>query len=307
MNYLFILQIENFSQSIPNWFDWFSLMSSLLVSGASIFFAFKLAEKVYQKEKSDKILEDLEIQNSEVHIFKNSLIELNDSIEKQIINLQKYNIDRDFRLVLHVDIKVDFLQFIDIKYLYRKVGFSNTEAVKKINNLMIMLYALYDFRESLTEEFRTYIKKYNYHESKFYQYRQLLYTKYFSICHHRAEVELSEDGNTKKWKFRSDDEFIIRYSELIDKISSDNSIVGGTGLKDRAKLTNEFVIPLIAIAYQYVPEDLDAIEINDIGNDVNTAFLDMEYVTKMHFNVINVYLHNLRGVSVKIKEFLDII
>jgi len=307
MNYLFILQSENFSQGDPSWFDWFSLISSLLVSGVSIFFAFKLAEKVYQKEKSDKILEDLEIQNSEVQIFKKSLIELNDSIEKQIINLQKYNSNRDFRLLLHVDIKVDFLQFIDIKHLYRRIGFSNTEAIKKVNNLMAMLYALYDFRESLTDEFRTYIKKYNYHESKFYQYRQLLYTKYFSICHNRAEVELSGDGNTKKWKFRADDEFIIRYSELIDKISNDDSIIDGTGLKDRSKLNNEFVIPLNAIAYKYVPEDLDAIEVNDIGNDVNSAFIDMEYVTKIHFDVINVYLHNLRGVSVKIKEFLNII
>ncbi|SHH18520.1 hypothetical protein [Flavobacterium defluvii] len=304
MNYLFILQSENLSQTAPNWFDWFSLISSLLVSGASIFFAFKLAEKVYQKEKSDKVLEDLEIQNSEIQIFKSSLIELNDSIEKQIINLQKYDSNRDFKLFLHVDIKVDFLQFIDIKYLYRRIGFSNTEAIKKINDLMAMLYALYDFRESLTDEFRTYIKKYNYHESKFNQYRQLLYTKYFSICHNRAEVELSGDGNTKKWKFRVHDKFIIRYSELVDKILTDDSIVG---LQDRAKLNNEFVIPLTAIAYQYVPEDLDAIEVNNIGNDVISAFNDMEYVTKIHFDVINVYLHNLRAVSAKIREVLDII
>ena len=304
MNYLFILQSENLSQTAPNWFDWFSLISSLLVSGASIFFAFKLAEKVYQKEKSDKVLEDLEIQNSEIQIFKSSLIELNDSIEKQIINLQKYDRNRDFKLFLHVDIKVDFLQFIDIKYLYRRIGFSNTEAIKKINDLMAMLYALYDFRESLTDEFRTYIKKYNYHESKFNQYRQLLYTKYFSICHNRAEVELSGDGNTKKWKFRVHDKFIIRYSELVDKILTDDSIVG---LQDSAKLNNEFVIPLTAIAYQYVPEDLDAIEVNNIGNDVISAFNDMEYVTKIHFDVINVYLHNLRAVSAKIREVLDII
>ncbi|GAA3732891.1 hypothetical protein GCM10022422_14350 [Flavobacterium ginsengisoli] len=304
MNSFLNLQFGNFTQSTPNWFDWFSLISSLLVSGLSIYFAFKLAEKVYQKEKADKNLEDLEIQNSEVELFKNSLVELNSSIEMQIIALQNYNNNRDFTLVFHPDIQVDFLQFIDIKHLYRKIGFSNTEAIKKINNLMTLLYTLYDFRESLRDEFRTYMKKYNYHEGKFYQYRQLFYTKYFSICHNRAEVELSEDGNTKKWKFRVDDEFIIRYSELIDKVSNDDSIIDGTGLKDRAKLNKEFVIPLTSIAYQYVPEDLDAIEVNDIGNDVNSAFLDMEIITEKHFYVINAYTHNLKNISAKIKEFL---
>lgn len=304
MNSFFNLQFGNFSQSTPNWFDWFSLLSSLLVSGLSIFFAFKLAEKIYKKEKWDKNLEDLEIQNSEVELFKNNLIELNSSIEKQIIDLQTYNDNRDFKLVFHPDIQVDFLQFIDIKYLYKKIGFSNTEAIKKINNLMTLLYTLYDFRESLRDEFRTYMKKYNYHEGKFYQYRQLLYTKYYSICNHRAEVELSEDGGVKKWKFKGDDEFIIRYSELIDKTSNDDSIIDSTGLKDRAKLNSEFVIPLTKIAYEYVPEDLDAIQVNDIGNEVISAFVDMESVTEKHFNVIHSYLHNLKNISTKIKEFL---
>ena len=307
MNSFFNLQFGNFSQSTPDWFDWFSLISSLLVSGLSIFFAFKLAEKVYQKEKADKNLEDLEIQNSEVELFKNSLIELNSSIEKQITDLETYNANRDFKLVFHPDIQVDFLQFINIKYLYKKIGFSNTDAIKEINNLMTLLYTLYDFRESLRDEFRTYMKKYNYHEAKFYQYRQILYTKYYSICHHRAEVELSEGGDRKKWKFNGNDKFIIRYSELIDKTLNDDSIMDSTGLKDRAKLNNEFVVPLIKIAYEYVPEDLDAIQVNEIGNEVNSALLDMELVTEKHFTVIHSYLHNLKNTSTKIKKFLSVI
>jgi len=242
-----------------------------------------------------------------VELFKNSLIELNSSIEKQITDLEAYNANRDFKLVFHPDIQVDFLQFINIKYLYKKIGFSNTDAIKQINNLMTLLYTLYDFRESLRDEFRTYMKKYNYHEAKFYQYRQILYTKYYSICHHRAEVELSEEGDRKKWKFNGDDEFIIRYSELIDKTLNDDSIMDSTGLKDRAKLNNEFVVPLIKIAYEYVPEDLDAIQVNEIGNEVNSALLDMELVTEKHFTVIYSYLHNLKNTSTKIKEFLLVI
>ena len=304
MNSFLTLQSGNFSQSIPNWFDWFSLIISLLVSGASIFFAFKLAEKIYLKEKTDKNFEDLELQNSEVEIFKNSLIELNDSIDKQIIDLQDHIINRDLKLVFHPEIQVDFLQFIDIKHLYKKIGFSNTQAIKKINSLMTSLYKLYDFRKSLRDEFSMYIEKYNYHESKFNLYHQLFYIKYFSICHKRAEISITGNDGIKKWKFRVDDKFIIRYTELIEKTANDTSIIDNTGLKDKAKLNSEFVIPLTAIAYEYVPEDLDAIEINDIGNEVNSAFLDMESITTVHFNVINTYLHNLKVISFKIKEFL---
>jgi hypothetical protein len=303
MNSFFNFQFGQFTQTTPNWFDWFSLISSLIISGASIFLAFYLAENIYKKEKLDRNIEDNEIQNSEVELFKNSITELDIAIEKQIIDLQSYIDSQDFKLVFHPDIQVDFLQFIDVKYLYKKVGFTNVEFVKKINNLMTSLYMLYDFRESLRDEVRTYIKKYNYHESKFYLYRQLLYTKYFSICHDRAEAIIVE-GGVKKWKFKDDDTFMPRYTDLIQKTSRDTSIIDDNGLKDRAKLNNEFIIPLIKIAFEYVPEDLAAIEINDIGNQVNSAYADMELITEKHFNAIKTYLLNLKTISSKIKEYL---
>lgn len=302
MNSFFNFQFGQFSQTTPNWFDWFSLISSLIISGASIFLAFYLAERIYKKEKSDRNIEDIEIQNSEVELFKNSITELDTAVEKQIIDLQSYIDSEDFKLVFHPDIQVDFLQFIDLKHLYKKVGFTNVEFIKKINNLMTSLYTLYDFRESLRDEVRTYIKKYNYHESKFYLYRQLLYTKYFSICHERAEAIIVE-GGVKKWKFKDDDKFMQRYTDLIQKTSRDTSIIDDNGLKDRAKLNNEFIIPLIKIAFEYVPEDLAAIEINDIGNQVNSAYADMESITEKHFNVIETYLLNLKTISSKIKEY----
>lgn len=303
MNSFFNFQFGQFTQTTPNWFDWFSLISSLIISGASIFLAFYLAENIYKKEKLDRNIEDIEIQNCEVELFKNSITELDTAIEKQIIDLQSYIDSQDFKLVFHPDIQVDFLQFIDVKYLYKKVGFTNVKSIKKINNLMTSLYTLYDFRESLRDEVRTYIKKYNYHESKFYFYRQLLYTKYFSICHDRAE-EIIVEGGVKKWKFKDDDTFMLRYTDLIQNTSRDTSIIDDNGLKDRGKLNNEFIIPLIKIAFEYVPEDLAAIEINDIGNQVNSAYADMELITEKHFNVTETYLLNLKTISSKIKEYL---
>ena len=218
-------------------------------------------------------------------------------------NLQSYIDNKDFKLIFHSAIQVDFLQFINVKYLYKNAGFNNIEAISNINNLMTSLYTLYDFRESLRDEVRTYLKKYNYHESKFYLYRQLLYTKYFSICNVRAE-SINIDEGVKKWKFHDDDKFMPRYTELILKTSQDTSIIDNNGLKDRSKLNSEFVVHLINIAFEYVPEDLNAIEINDIGNQVNSAFIDMESITEKHFNVMESYLSNLQSISSKVKLYL---
>ncbi len=303
MNSFFNFQFGEFSQATPNWFDWFSLISSLVINASSIFLAFYLAERIYKKEKIDRNTEDLDIQNSKVQLFKNSLTELNRAIEKQIIDLQSYIDNKDFKLIFHSSIQVDFLQFINVKYLYKNVGFNNVEAISNINNLMTSLYTLYDFRESLRDEVRTYLKKYNYHESKFYLYRQLLYTKYFSICNVRAKSIITDEG-VKKWNFHDDDKFMPRYTELILKTSQDTSIIDNNGLKDRAKLNSEFVVPLINIAFEYVPEDLNAIEINDIGNQVNNAFIDMESITEKHFNVMESYLWNLQSISSKVKLYL---
>ncbi len=152
MNSFFNFQFGEFSQATPNWFDWFSLISSLVISATSIFLAFYLAERIYKKEKTDRNTEDLNIQNSEVQLFKNSLTELNSAIEKQIIDLQSYIDNKDFKLIFHSAIQVDFLQFINVKYLYKNAGFNNIEAISNINNLMTSLYTLYDFRESLRDE-----------------------------------------------------------------------------------------------------------------------------------------------------------
>lgn len=304
MNSFFNFQFGEFNQATPNWFDWFSLLSSLFISAASIFLAFYVAERIYNREKRDKRKEAIDLQNSEIELFKNSLSELNTAIEKQIVDLQKYIDEKKFKLTFNQNVQVDFLQFIDIKYLYKKIGFENTESIEKLNSLMSSLYTIYDFRESLRDEVRTYLKKYNYHESKFYLYRQLLYTKYYSICNLRADSIIFEEGQ-KKWKFKDEDKFMPEYTELIIKTFEDKSIIDVNGLKDRKKLNENFVIPLIKIAYKYVPEDYHAIEINDIANDVNSAFIDMESVTDKHFIVIDSYLANLKSINTKIIEYLN--
>lgn len=304
MNSFFNLQFGEFQQATPNWFDWFSLLISLIINAASIFLAFYIAESIYNREKKDKEKEETDLQNSEIELFKINLIKLGEETEKQIINLKEAIREKNFKLTINQGVQAQFLQYIEIKYLYKNIGFENRESINKLNSLMSSLYSINDFRESISEELRTFMNKYSYHESKFYSYKLLLYSKYFSLCNHRAEEIIVVEGQ-KKWKFADNDKFMKEYSELIAKTFENLEIIHENGLKDRKKLIEQFVIPLIGIAYKNVPEDDEAIEINDIANEVNSAFIDMESVTEIFYKVIDSYLHNLESTNKKINEYLN--
>lgn len=283
----------------PNWFDWFSV----IIAVVSIFGGYWIATKIYSKEKRDKIYEENELLTSEINLFKNSLTQLSSSVANQIQSLKKYIEKQDFRLEFNQGVHADFLHFINVKYLYKGIGIDKHEEIQKINKLLSSLYTLNDFRTSLRDELRTYIKKYNFHEDKFYSYRKLLYTKYFELCNQRGVDFIFENG-IKKWKFRDDDLFMINYTENRLKIFADHEVINDGGLKDRAKLTERFVIPLVHISADYIPEDYNAIEINDIANEVNTAHTDMEYVTTTHFKAVNSYLGILVDINEKIADYL---
>jgi hypothetical protein len=283
----------------PNWFDWFSVLVAIL----SIFGGYWIATKIYSKEKRDKNLEEKELLSSEINLFKNSLTQLNSSVSNQIQSLKEYIEKKDFRLEFNQGVHADFLHFINVKYLYKEIGVNKKEEIQKINRLLSSLYTLNDFRTSLRDELRTYIKKYNFHEDKFYSYRKLLYTKYFELCNQRGVDFVFENG-IKKWKFRDDDLFMIKYTENRIKTFQDPELISEGGLKDRAKLTERFIIPLIHISADYIPEDYNAIEINDIANEVNTAHTDMEYVTTTHFQAVNSYLDILVDIKQKIADYL---
>ncbi|MBS1920947.1 MAG: hypothetical protein JST17_11905 [Bacteroidetes bacterium] len=284
----------------PNWFDWFSLLVAIL----SIFGGYWIATRIYSKEKCDKENEEKELLASEVNLFKNSLTQLSISVKNQIQSLKEYTERKDFKLKFNQGVNADFLHFINVKYLYKDKGVENQKEIAQINKLLSSLFTLNDFRFSLRDELRTYIKKYNFHEDKFYSYRKLLYTKYFELCNLRG-IDFKFENGIKKWKLRDDDLFMIRYTEKRLEAFQDNEVITENGLKDRAKLIEKFILPLIHISADYIPEDYNAIEINDIANEVNSAHSDMEYVTQTHFQAVNSYLDILEDINSKVSEYMQ--
>ncbi|QXP63761.1 hypothetical protein [Polaribacter sp. HaHaR_3_91] len=292
-----IFSIETYN---PNWFDYVSLFLTV----GSIIGTYLIAEKVYNREKGDKRVEDISLQYSENELFKNNLESIKSPILKQIGAINEYIERQDSKMKFYPEIQVDFLQFISLKDIYKKYGFNNKEKIEEINKLMTNLYSLYDFRESLRSEVRTYLEKYNYHEQKFYNYRSLLYTRYFELCNMRNTSFNIENG-IKKWTFDGNDHFMGEYSKLVLETYSNNEVMENNALISRRKLIKKFVFPLVEISAKYVPEDYNAIEINEVSNQVVHAFQDMEIITEKHFKVLKSYVKSLESVNGKINEFLE--
>jgi hypothetical protein len=303
MNSLFNFQFGDFAETSPIWFDWFSLIANAVISILSIFGGFWIATRIYSKEKRDKQVEETEIQKSEVRLFKDSLNQLETAINNQISSLKQYIERQDFSLEFNQGVHADFLHYIDIRYLYKDISVDRKDEIDRINKLLASLYTINDFRTSLRDELRSYIRKYNFHEEKFYSYRKLLYTKYFELSNQRG-IEFALENGFKKWKFRNDDFFMIDYSENRIKIFDDNEVITENGLKDRAKLIERFIVPLIHISAKYMPEDYDAIEINDIANQINSAHTDMVHVTDTHFQAVRSYLSVLEDIKSKAGGYL---
>lgn len=302
---MFNFQFGSFNESSPNWFDWFNLFVSSIITILSIFGGYHIAKRIYNTEKKDKIQEDSELRFSEVELFKNSLIQLNNSIILQIENLKAHLEKTNFSIIFNQGIHSEFMNQINLKYLYKDVGLNNKKSIEDFNKLLANLYALSDFRNNLRDQLRTFSAKYNFHEDKFYKYRKLVYTKYYELCNQRNTSVLLTENGLKKWSFNDDDNFMLDYTSLLKKTYDNNSIIDESGLKSRELLTSEFIVPLIKISSKYIPEDYNAIEVNDIANEVNSAYLDMEETMKSHFQVINSYIEVLNNIHNKINLYLN--
>jgi hypothetical protein len=97
---------------------------------------------------------------------------------------------------------------------------------------------------------------------------------------------------------------MIEYSKLRDQIFSDNVVISENGLKDRRLFAERFVVPLIHLSSKFLPEDYNAIEVNDIANDVNSAYADIEHVILTNNQATKSYLNILTDAKEQIENYL---
>lgn len=293
-------QFGTFESNMPEWFDWFSLLISLFVSVISIYGGYKISNIIYNREKKDREIEDEKLDLAEFNLFKNSIEQLNTAVINQEKDILKYIEEQDFSLTFHQNVNVDFLQFINVKKIYLIIGLENLEKINELNDLLKRLYLLSDFRISLRDEVRTYMKRYNELEKEFYSYRELLYLEYYRLCNTRS-LSVKIENDKKMWNFDAKDIFMKEYSKLINDTQSNTEIIENNTLKSREKLVSEFIVKIAEISGKFIPEDIDAIYINNLGNKVNAAHIDMVEITTSHLKAMKSYSDNLKITSEKIQ------
>lgn len=292
---VFNFQFGEFEDVSPNWFDWFSLIINLLVTVASIYFAYFLGERTYKRDRNNKINEEKLNIVSENDLFRMNLLELNKNIEIQIGFLKEYLINKDFKLKLTPSLQVNFLQFLNLKAIYAL----NKGNYGRINNLISSLYSIEKITNSLSKEINNYISKFNAQENKFYFYRQAYYKKFFEYSNIRA-VDMKIENGVKKWKYADEDIFMNEYAKLRNQ-----TISNADGTTNRNFVDENFLLPLIRLANKYIPEDYNAIEIHDIANDAHSAYQNLENLTSIHFRAIESYLKILEDTKIEIEEYLE--
>ncbi|MCB0463894.1 MAG: hypothetical protein KDC81_14440 [Flavobacteriaceae bacterium] len=287
----------SFSQ---NWFD----ILSLILTIASLWLAYYLGERGYKRDKRDKAKEQKELVKSEIKLFENNLGQLNLAIDAQLKALKKYKEDKNFSLEFNPDVQVDFLKFIDVKHIYESIGFKNKEGIGKVNSLFAALYSLNDFRHSLRDSVRTYIARYTTLEKSFYLYRKLMYRMLHEICNKRA-IDMQPAVGGLNINF-GDNHFARDFFRLNQSVLNNPELLNEHQIVIRSKLIELFIIPLIELSKQHIPLNEDAIEIADMANEVNSAWIDMEVVTESHFHEIEGHINSLEKVQREITAFLEL-
>jgi len=270
----------------------------------SLWLAFYLGERGYNRDRKDKIEEHKQLVKSEVELLKNSLKQLLIAVTEQIAILKAYNEEQNFILGFRADVQVDFLKFIDIKNVYEYYGIKDQNKIDSINELLSLLFSLHDFRHSLRDSLRTALEKHTIHEQGFYLYRKLMYKILHEIANKRA-IEIKPEVGGFKINFGGND-FAEQFFHLNQAVLANPDLMTDKNEVDRPKLIELFIMPVIELSSRFIPLDEDAIEVSDVANEVNSSWINMKAVMSAHYSEIDTHIATLEKVEEEIQKFLEL-
>lgn len=290
---------EHFWDFSQNWFDVFTLVLTIL----SLWLAYFLGERGYKRDKKDKNKEQKQHIDTEVKLFKINLKELLTVINKQLKALELYKTEQNFSLKYYSNLQVDFLKFINQKSLYESIGFEKEKEINQINELFSLLFGLNDFRYSIKDSVRHYITRHSEFEKGFYLYRKLMYKMTHEIVNRNINDSIQvEEGYHINF---GNNEFARQFFRLNQAVLENPELLDENGNIIRPKLIDLFILPVIELCKQHIPINADAIEAADVANEVHSAWINMEKVTKAHFNEIDGHIEILKNVRDEIINYFN--
>ncbi|MDR1792319.1 MAG: hypothetical protein LBR36_02600 [Bacteroidales bacterium] len=265
-----------------------------------VFCAYCVANYIYKKESRDREKENKLLQEADNQFFNDNVCNTKKMIEQQIEYLKQYEQDRNSMLTVILELRTDYLQYIRVHNIYKQHQKKENGSTEIIYKLFSKLASLSSSQVFLQQKHQYYINKYNEYEKLFFLYRQLLYFKYYELWNKRS---ILTEGNAT---CDIADSFLKHYSELQHKTLNNPQIIDDNQMKDRKLLVSEFVLPLLVLSAKYIPNDIDAIEINQIGQDVNFAFIEMETIEKDYLAANATYMKYLQEIRLYIEKFLQL-
>lgn len=107
-NSLFNFQFGEFGESSPNWFDWLTLILTIVSLGI----AFLISWYIYHREKIDREIDKLALENAEVMLFNSMISDLEKWTGDQLLKLEQHRYNNNhFSLKLDTSLNIDLLRW----------------------------------------------------------------------------------------------------------------------------------------------------------------------------------------------------
>lgn len=251
---------------VPNWFEMLSLFTSLLAIGIAYWLGHK--QEINDKKLREELIKD------ENNLFEIQLKQLKNNIVDEIKDLED---NKDiFRLKINQLIQIDFLNFIDVKSLYK---INNRD---KVNDIISSLYILYDFNPRFISEIKYFEEKYNRYKNIFREnYQKVFYTKYY---------ETYIEGNN------TDNPFLSEYVKIVNQFNNSNE-------EKIVELLNN----ITNISFEYIRDKKNkrACEINELANMAIQAYEEKKLLKHNYNEIITNHISILKNVKNGIEKYLN--
>lgn len=290
MAYFINLNIYEFSNKPPGWFEWLSL--AITVFG--IITAYLIATYNFKQEIKKENEKDKKSQENEISFLKENLRKLQNPIIIQINNIDSYTnsindtFNSTFNLSINPVIDTTFLNAIDIKNLYIHTNFEE-QKVHSLNKLFTSLYAIDSFKKHLINGHKEFINSFSYFEDKFAQYKELINFKYYKLC----------------WSETVSDEYKIKYTKLLKEYTQNSQFLNSDNTINRGFFANQFLERLINLSNSYISKDIYAIDILSTAQSVKDAYLNLNALRNAQVEKIVALKVILQEVQKEISSYLN--
>lgn len=292
---MFSFQFGTFESSTPGWFEWFSLLLTLVVSAGSIYFAYKLADRTFKQEQIFQKINEKERADNDFKLFSQFLKNLLTPLDKQrtdLINL----ISDPFRVVLSFELSTSIIHHID----FNRIFFQYPEIVESTNELLILLEELNIINKTIQSESRNFSKDTNFKYEEIRNLNVELENKFSEMKKiYKYEKSFANSSST----YLEPIYYIIELENIIEEVYKSENFIEGNDDYNFQFLINNFNNVVIELGEKY--DFYESVLMRNLARTINYKFTTLGQRNNEHQVNLNNKLDFVQLCIKKIKEYLS--